>query len=357
MSDLFSRLTIRDVSFRNRIFVSPMCQYSSQDGLPNDWHLVHLGSRAVGGAGLVMVEASAVSPEGRITPGDLGIWNDEQAAAFKRITAFIREQGSVPAIQLAHAGRKASCKIPWEGGRPLRPDEGSWDTIAPSPLAFNHDFPTPREMSLGDIELLIKNFQAAARRSHEAGFEVIELHMAHGYLLHEFLSPFSNERTDGYGKDFEGRIRLALELVQAVRSAWPHSKPLFVRISASDWMDGAWDLEQSVELARRMKDMGVDLIDCSSGGNVAHARIPVAPGYQVHFAETIRREARIATGAVGLIVNPKQAQDIITHGQADAVFIAREMLRHPYWALHAAHALHGNIAWPKQYERAKPIDY
>lgn len=356
MHELFSRLSFRDISFRNRIFVSPMCQYSSQEGMPSDWHLVHLGSRAVGGAGLVMVEASAVSPEGRITPGDLGIWNDAQAEGFQRITRFIREQGASPAIQLAHAGRKASARIPWEGSGYLKPGSGGWETIAPSAVAFNHDSPLPREMSQGDIQQLIRSFQDAARRSHAAGFEVIELHMAHGYLLHQFLSPLSNQRQDAYGGDFEGRVRLPLELVQAVRSAWPHGKPLFVRISATDWVDGGWDLPQSVELARRMKDLGVDLIDCSSAGAVPHARIPVGPGYQVAFAEVIRKEARIATGAVGLIVNPKQAHDIIAHGQADAVFIAREMLRHPYWPLHAAHALHAKIKWPEPYERAKPVD-
>ncbi len=356
MTELFSHLTIRDVSFRNRIFVSPMCQYSSQDGLPNNWHLVHLGSRAVGGAGLVMVEASAVSPEGRITPADTGIWNDEQAEAFLPITGFIREQGSVAAIQLAHAGRKAGSSLPWTGGRPLSAKEGGWTPIGPSPLPFNQDFTPPKEMNAADIEQLIRNFQDAAQRSHHAGFDVIELHMAHGYLLHEFLSPLSNQRKDGYGGDFEGRIRLPLEIVQAVREVWPHGKPLFVRISATDWLDDAWDIEQSVELALRMKEMGVDLIDCSSGGNSPHARIPVGPGFQVVFAETLRKKAKIATGAVGLIVNPKQAQDIISHGQADAVFIAREMLRNPYWPLHAAHALHAKTAWPKQYERAKPLD-
>jgi 2,4-dienoyl-CoA reductase-like NADH-dependent reductase (Old Yellow Enzyme family) len=354
MSVLFSPLKLREVTFRNRVFVSPMCQYSSRDGLPTDWHLVHLGSRAVGGAGLVMVEATAVSPEGRISPTDSGLWSDEHAQAFRRIAAFVREQGAVPGIQLAHAGRKASTAMPWRGEGPVAPGDGGWQPVAPSPLAFAESYPVPREMTLADIEALRGDFAAAARRAAEAGFEVVELHMAHGYLLHEFLSPLTNRRTDGYGGSVESRMRLALEVALEVRAAWPQRLPLFVRVSATDWVEGGWDLSGTVELARRLKEAGVDLIDCSSGGIAPGVRVPVGPGYQTPFAAAVRREAGIATGAVGLITQPAQAEQIVATGQADAVLLARETLRDPYWPLHAAHALGADVPWPVQYLRAKP---
>jgi 2,4-dienoyl-CoA reductase-like NADH-dependent reductase (Old Yellow Enzyme family) len=353
MSKLFSVLRLREVEFRNRIFVSPMCQYSSEDGMPNDWHFVHLGSRAIGGAALVMVEATAVSPEGRISPGDTGIWSDAHAEAFKRITAFIKSQGTVPGIQLAHAGRKASTDVPWRGGGFLREAEGGWQTLAPSPVPFREDETPPREMSPGDIEEVIAQFTDAARRSLAAGFEVVEIHMAHGYLLHEFLSPLSNQRSDEYGGSLEGRARFPLEVARAVRRAFPAGLPVFARISATDWVEGGWDLQQSIQLARWLKEAGVDLVDCSSGGVVPKVRIPAAPGYQTPFAASIRKEAGVATGAVGFITEPVQAEQIIAAGEADAVFLARAMLRDPYWALHAAKALQVDVAYPRQYERAK----
>ncbi|HEX8180611.1 MAG TPA: NADH:flavin oxidoreductase/NADH oxidase [Pyrinomonadaceae bacterium] len=350
MSKLFSVLRLRDVEFKNRIFVSPMCQYSSRDGLPNEWHLVHLGSRAVGGAALVVVEATAVAPEGRITPGDTGIWSDEQARAFQPIAAFIKAQGAVPGIQLAHAGRKASTDVPWRGGKPLT--EGAWQTLAPSALPFGN-FPAPHAMSVQEIAAVVAQFVAAAERSRAAGFEVVELHMAHGYLLNEFLSPLANERTDEYGGSFAGRTRLPLQVAAAVRRVWPAHLPLFVRISASDWADGGWDLAQSIEFAGQLRSIGVDLIDCSSGGLLPGVKIPVAPGYQVPFAAAIRQQAGIATGAVGLITEPQQAEQIIAAGQADAVLLARAMLRDPYWVLHAAKTLGVDVQWPVQYDRAK----
>jgi 2,4-dienoyl-CoA reductase-like NADH-dependent reductase (Old Yellow Enzyme family) len=352
MSELFSAFSLRGVEFRHRVFVSPMCQYSSRDGLPNDWHLVHLGSRAAGGAALVMAEATAVSPEGRISPGDTGIWSDEHTRAFRPVAAFIKSQGAVPGIQLAHAGRKASTDLPWRGGRPLRPSEGGWDTLAPSPVPFADGFPTPRAMMDEDVESVVAQFTHAVRRSLDAGFEVVELHMAHGYLLHEFLSPLSNEREDEYGGDFDGRARLPLRVVEEARRVWPEHLPLFVRISATDWADGGWDLEQSVELARRLRAAGVDLIDCSSGGLVPGVRIPVGPGYQVPFAAAVRRGANVATAAVGLITAPQQAEQIVAKGEADAVFLARAMLRDPYWALRAAKTLGARLDWPVQYGRA-----
>ncbi len=354
MSQLFTPLRLRDVEFRNRVFVSPMCQYSSDDGLPTDWHLVHLGSRAVGGAGLVMVEATAVSPEGRISPWDSGIWHDGHAEAFARITRFVRAQGAVPGIQLAHAGRKASVDVPWRGGRPLGPTEKGWEPIAPSAVPFAPGYPLPREMTAADIGAVVAAFTAAARRALAAGFEVVELHMAHGYLLHEFLSPLANQRRDEYGGSLRGRARLPLEVAAAVREAWPERLPLFVRISATDWVEGGWDLGQSIQLARWLKELGVDLVDCSSGGTVPSASIPMGPGYQVPFAAAIRREAGIATGAVGLITEPAQAEQIVATGQADAVLLARELLRDPYWPLRAARALGADIPWPPQYLRAKP---
>lgn len=329
-----------------------MCQYSSADGMPNDWHFVHLGSRAVGGAGLVMVEATAVSPEGRISPGDTGIWSDAHAEAFERITAFIKGQGAVPAIQLAHAGRKASTDLPWRGGGFLGEAEGGWQTMAPSPIPFSEGETPPREMSAGGIEEVIAQFAEAARRSFAAGFQVVEIHMAHGYLLHEFLSPLSNHRTDEYGGGLESRSRFPLRVARAVREAFPSHLPVFARISATDWVEGGWDLQQSVQLARWLKEAGVDLIDCSSGGAVPGARIPVSPGYQIPFAASIRKEAGIATGGVGLITEPEQAERIIASGEADAVFLARAMLRDPYWALHAAKVLGVDITYPPQYGRA-----
>jgi 2,4-dienoyl-CoA reductase-like NADH-dependent reductase (Old Yellow Enzyme family) len=352
MSRLFSVLRLREVEFKNRVFVSPMCQYSSADGMPNDWHFVHLGSRAVGGAGLVMVEATAVSPEGRISPGDTGIWSDAHAEAFERITAFIKGQGAVPAIQLAHAGRKASTDLPWRGGGFLGEAEGGWQTMAPSPIPFSEGETPPREMSAGGIEEVIAQFAEAARRSFAAGFQVVEIHMAHGYLLHEFLSPLSNHRTDEYGGGLESRSRFPLRVARAVREAFPSHLPVFARISATDWVEGGWDLQQSVQLARWLKEAGVDLIDCSSGGAVPGARIPVSPGYQIPFAASIRKEAGIATGGVGLITEPEQAERIIASGEADAVFLARAMLRDPYWALHAAKVLGVDITYPPQYGRA-----
>lgn len=353
MSKLFSFLRLRDVEFRNRIFVSPMCQYSSEDGMPNDWHFVHLGSRAVGGAALVMVEATAVSPEGRISPGDTGIWSDAHAEAFKHITAFIKSQGAVPGIQLAHAGRKASTDVPWRGGGFLRESEGGWQTLAPSPVPFREGETPPREMSPGDIEEVVAQFTTAARRSLDAGFEVVEIHMAHGYLLHEFLSPLSNQRADEYGGSLEARAQFPLNVAYAVREAFPAHLPVFARISATDWVEGGWDLQQSIQLARWLKEAGVDLIDCSSGGVMPKVRIPAAPGYQTPFAASIRKEAGIATGAVGFITEPHQAEQIIAAGEADAVFLARAMLRDPYWALHAAKLLQVDVAYPQQYERAK----
>jgi 2,4-dienoyl-CoA reductase-like NADH-dependent reductase (Old Yellow Enzyme family) len=353
MSALFSVLRLREVEFKNRVFVSPMCQYSSTDGLPNDWHFVHLGSRAVGGAGLVMVEATAVSPAGRISPGDTGIWSDAHAEAFKPITAFIKSQGAVPGIQLAHAGRKASTDVPWRGGGFLREAEGGWQTMAPSPIPFREDETPPREMSVAEVEEVIVQFAEAARRSFDAGFEVVEIHMAHGYLLHEFLSPLSNHRGDEYGGPLEGRARFPLQVTRAVREALPSRLPVFARISATDWVEGGWDLPQSVQLARWLKEAGVDLIDCSSGGAVPGVRIPVAPGYQIPFAASIRKEAEVATGGVGLITEPEQAEQIVASQQADAVFLARAMLRDPYWTLHAAKVLGAEVAYPPQYARAK----
>jgi 2,4-dienoyl-CoA reductase-like NADH-dependent reductase (Old Yellow Enzyme family) len=353
LSQLFAPLTLRELSIKNRIFVSPMCQYSSREGMPSDWHLVHLGSRAVGGAGLVMVEASAVASQGRISPDDSGIWNSEQAKAFAPIAAFIRAHGAVPAIQLAHAGRKASTDLPWKGSGPLDAKHRGWQTIAPSPLPFSSAYPAPREATKQDLEIILGQFASAARRSIEAGFEVVEVHMAHGYLLHEFLSPLSNQRSDEFGGSLENRLRFPLRVAKAVRDIWPEHLPVFVRISASDWMEGGWDLDQSMELARQLQAIGIDLIDCSSGGLVPEAAPPFGPGFQTPFASAIRRELGIPTGAVGFITEPVQAEQIVATGLADAVFLARAMLRDPYWPLHAAKALGVDLAWPVQYERAK----
>lgn len=355
MSKLFSPLELRRVRFKNRIFVSPMCQYTSVDGVPTDWHFVHLGSRAVGGAGLVMMEATAVCPEGRITPWDSGIWADEQGRAFERTIAFMQGFDCVAGIQLAHAGRKASTDAPWRGGRPLAADAGGWQPLAPSPIAFAEEHPTPHAMSAADIDAVTDAFAASAARSHAAGFGVLEIHMAHGYLLHEFLSPLSNRRTDEYGGTFENRVRLALRVTRAVRDTWPERLPLFARISCTDWVDGGWDLEQSIALCRMLKELGVDLIDCSSGGLVPFAKVPAGPGFQVPFAAAIRSAVGIPTGAVGLITHPMQAEQIVRTQQADAVFLARELLRDPYWPLRAAATLHADIRWPEPYERARTI--
>jgi 2,4-dienoyl-CoA reductase-like NADH-dependent reductase (Old Yellow Enzyme family) len=355
MTKLFDRIAIRDITFANRVFVSPMCQYSSADGYANDWHLVHLGSRAVGGAGLVLTEATAVLPEGRISPQDLGIWMDDHIEPLARVVRFIHEQGSVAGVQLAHAGRKASTYAPSTGHGMIPENRGGWsNVVAPSALPFTDGYPMPKALSVDGIKSIVSAFAAAARRACQAGFRVIEIHAAHGYLIHEFLSPLSNQRTDAYGGSFENRTRILREIVAAVRGSWPEGAPLFARISATDWIEGGWDIQQSVELARRLKELGADLIDCSSGGNVTHAKIPVGPGYQTPFAELIRREANILTGAVGMITSPIQAEHVIVSGQADAVVIARELLRDPYWPLQAARELGQRISWPVQYLRAAP---
>ncbi len=353
MSRLFEPFQLREVRVRNRVFVSPMCQYSSEDGLPTDWHLVHLGSRAVGGAGLVMVEATGVCPEGRISPQDSGLWTSRHAEAFRRITAFIKQAGAVPAVQLAHAGRKASTAAPWDGGLAVPLERGGWTPLAPTAERFADGYPMPREMTAADIGIAVEQFAAAARLALSAGFEAVELHFAHGYLVHEFLSPLTNKRTDAYGGSRERRMRFPLEIARAVRAGWPARLPLLARVSATDWTEGGWALEDTVELAERLKAEGVDLIDCSSGGAVPHVKIPVGPGYQVPFAEAVRRETGLATGAVGLITKPEQAEEIVASGKADCVLIARELLRDPYWPLHAAKALGAQIEWPKQYARAR----
>jgi 2,4-dienoyl-CoA reductase-like NADH-dependent reductase (Old Yellow Enzyme family) len=352
MSALFTPLTVREVTFRNRIAVSPMCQYSSEDGFANDWHLVHLGSRAAGGAGLVIMEASAVEARGRISPQDHGIWKDEHIPFLSRIAAFLRQQGAVAAIQLAHAGRKGSTRRPWDGPGAVPQEDGGWQPVAPSPVAFQADYPLPAELTRTEIAGLAGSFAAAARRALEAGFQVVELHFAHGYLTHEFLSPLSNHRTDEYGGSFENRIRFALETARAVRAVWPERLPLFVRISASDWVEGGWDIDESVELSRRLCSLGVDLIDCSSGGLAPQQKIPVAPGYQAPFAARIRREAGIRTAAVGLITTARQADEILRTEQADLVLLAREFLRDPYFPLHAAKELGDPVQPPIQYQRA-----
>ncbi|MCC6492412.1 MAG: NADH:flavin oxidoreductase/NADH oxidase [Pirellulales bacterium] len=348
--DLLTPLKIRGERLRNRIAMSPMCQYCAENGMANDWHLVHLGSRAVGGAALVMVEATAVTAAGRISPLDMGLWTDDHAEPLARIARFIASQGAVPAIQLAHAGRKASCEVPWRGGAPLRPEEGGWSPVAgPSPVPFDEGSPTPEPLDPQGIHEITDAFAAAALRAVSAGFRVLEIHAAHGYLLHEFLSPLSNERTDQYGGSLENRLRLTLEVAERLRKRMPDSMPLFVRISATDWVDGGWDVEQSVVLCRQLKNRGVDLIDVSSGALTPKARIPVARGYQVPLARKIREEAQIATGAVGLITEAPHANEIITGGDADLVLLGREMLREPYWALKAQHELGEEPVWPTQY--------
>ena len=353
MAQLFDPFTVRGVSLRNRIAVSPMCEYSSDDGFANTWHLVHLGSRAVGGAGLVLTEAAAVTAQGRISAQDLGIYRDEHVAKLAEIAAFVHAHGAVAGIQLAHAGRKASTAVPWEGGKPVPPGHGGWQPVAPSAIPFTPDGPTPHALTRDEIAAIVRDFAAAATRAMRAGFRVVEIHSAHGYLLHEFLSPLCNERSDEYGGSFENRTRALRETAAAVRGALPADVALFVRISATDWADGGWDLDQSVRVARELAALGVDLVDVSSGGAVAHQKIELQPGYQVPFAERIRREAAIATGAVGLITEAEQANEIVTSGSADIVLLARELLRDPYWPLHAARALEVEVAWPLQYERAK----
>lgn len=354
MSHLFSPITIKNLSLKNRIVVSPMCQYSAEDGFTSDYHLVHLGSRAMGGAGLIITEAASVSPEGRISPGDIGIWKDDHIEGLKRITDFIHKYGSVAGIQLAHAGRKASFKAPWLDPKQISIAEGGWQTVAPSAIPFNDEDTIPQALDAAGIAKVKEDFKSATVRAKEAGFKVIEIHAAHGYLIHQFLSPLSNERTDQYGGSFENRVRLLLELVDTIQEVWPADHALFVRISATDWAEGGWDADEAVQLAALLKAKGVDLIDASSGGLTKQQQIPVFPGYQVQFAERIKTEAGIMSGAVGLITDAQQAEDILKAGQADLIFIAREFLRDPYFPLHAAEALDVELKWPVQYERAKP---
>ncbi len=355
MSALFTPFSLRSLTLRNRIGVSPMCQYSSDNGFATDWHLVHLGAFATGGAGLVLTEAAAVTPEGRISPQDLGIWDDAHIPMLRRITDFCRAQGAVMGIQLAHAGRKASTRRPWEQpGGAVPASEGGWDNVmAPSALPFAPNYPSPHALSLDGIAHVIASFGAAAKRAIEAGFQVAELHAAHGYLLHEFLSPLSNQRSDQYGGSFDNRIRLTLDVTDAVRAVWPADLPLFVRISTTDWAEGGWSLEESVQLATRLHARGVDVLDCSSGGLAAHQQIAIGPGYQVPFARRIRAETGMPTAAVGLITDAVQAEQIVAEGSADMVLLARELLRNPRWPLLAAHTLGANITWPPQYERAR----
>lgn len=352
MSQLFSPIKIKNVEFKNRLVVSPMCEYSAEDGFANNWHLVHLGSRAVGGAGLIITEATAVSPEGRISYADLGIYMDEHIPLLKQITDFIHQHGSVAGIQLAHAGRKASHEVPWKGNAQLLPDdENGWQTYGPSAIPFSEGQVPPIELDKAGIEKVKADFKAAAKRALDAGFKVIEIHGAHGYLFHQFYSPLSNQRTDEYGGSFENRIRFLLEVIEVVQEVWPAENPLFVRLSATDWTEGGWDVNDSIKLAEILKNKGVDLIDTSTGGNVL-ARIPLTPGYQVEYAEAVRKTG-ILTGAVGLITTPQQAEEILQEGKADMIFMAREFLRDPYFPLHAAQALGDDVKWPSQYERAK----
>ena len=354
MPHLFSKLRMRDVDFANRIVVSPMCQYSSVDGYANDWHFAHLASRAVGGAALVFTEAAAVTPEGRISPQDLGVWSEKHFEPLERIARFMENQGARAGIQLAHAGRKGSTYRPGAGQGAVPESTGGWRPVAPSAIAFSETYAKPDELTIDQIKSLQRAFATAAARAAAAGFEVIEIHAAHGYLIHEFLSPFSNRRVDAYGGSFENRTRFLRECVEAVRRALSERCPLFVRVSATDWVEGGWDIDQSVELARLLLSLGVDLIDCSSGGNLEKAEIPIGPGYQTPFAERIRREANIATAAVGMITAPAQADQIIRNDQADLVLLAREMLRDPYWPMHAAQELEHVAPWPVQYLRAAP---
>lgn len=353
MSKLLSPISIKDVELRNRIVVSPMCQYSAVDGFATNWHLVHYGSRASGGAGLIIQEATAVSPEGRISPNDLGLWKDEHVEKLKEITTFIHSQGAVAGIQLAHAGRKAGCGSPWKGGKQLSRADGGWKTVSSSAIAYLPEDDSPQELDSKGIQKVIADFGAAAVRARQAGFRVLEIHGAHGYLVHQFLSPLSNHRSDQYGGSLENRFRLLLEIVEEVKKSWPENLPLFVRISATDWADGGWNPEEAVRLVILLKQMGADLIDCSSGGLVAHQKIPLSPGYQVHLAEKIRKESGILTSAVGLITSVQQAEDILNSGAADLIMFGRLFLREPYFALKAASDLGDEIDWPLQYLRGK----
>ncbi len=349
---LFEPIELRTVTTRNRIMMSPMCQYSAPDSIPNDWHYVHLATRAVGGSGIVMTEATAVEPRGRISPWDVGLWNDEQEAAFSQITEFVSEQGAVPGIQLAHAGRKASHMRPWEDRKPIPVEEGGWEIVAPSPLPLTKSDIVPTELTQDDIAGIVKRYGESAARALRAGFKIIEIHAAHGYLLHSFLSPLTNQRTDAYGGDFDNRIRALLEVVTSVREEWPAELPLFVRISASDWYEGGWDVPDSVELAKRLRDLEVDVIDCSSGGAVPEQKITVHPGYQVPFAHAVREGAEIMTAAVGLISQPVQAEEILANGRADIIVIGRMALWSPYWPHHAASELKAEVKLPIQYARS-----
>lgn len=353
MSKLFSSLQIKSIQFKNRITVSPMCQYSSVDGFADDWHLVHLGSRAVGGAGLIISEATAVSPEGRISPDDLGIWKDEHIEKLKQITSFISGQGSVPGIQLAHAGRKASTAAPWKGRGKVNPEDGGWTTVSASAIPFSETYPMPEELDEKGIQKVILDFRNAAGRALAAGFKVIEIHAAHGYLIHQFLSPLSNQRSDEYGGSFENRTRLLMEIITQVKMVWPSDLPIFVRISATDWAEAGWNAEESVELSLQLKSAGIDLIDVSTGGLVSYAKIPVGPAYQLPFASKIKKETGILTGTVGMITNAVQAETILVNQDADMIIMARELLRNPYFPLQAAHELGEQITWPIQYDRAK----
>ncbi|PJJ10416.1 2,4-dienoyl-CoA reductase-like NADH-dependent reductase (Old Yellow Enzyme family) [Flavobacterium sp. 1] len=352
-SKLFSSLQIKSITLKNRITISPMCQYSAEDGFANDWHLVHLGSRATGGSGLIIQEATAVSPEGRISPADLGLWSDEHITKLQSITKFIVSQNSIPGIQLAHAGRKASVSSPWYGNKKLDQNQGGWETVAPSAISYHDNEPHPTALNSEGIQKVITDFKLATRRAVLAGYQVIEIHGAHGYLLHQFLSPLTNVRTDEYGGSFENRIRLLLEVLEAVQSEWSKELPLLVRISATDWADGGWNVEESIQLSKILKLKGVDLIDVSSGGLVSHQQIPLGPNYQVHFAEKIKKETGILTGAVGLITTSQQAEAIVASGKADLVLFARESLRNPNLGLAFAQELGIDVQWPKQYERAK----
>lgn len=354
MAHLFSPLRLRSLELKNRIVVSPMCEYSAVDGFANDWHVVHLGSRAVGGAGTVIAEATAVSPEGRITPEDLGLWSDAHVAGLERITRFISAQGCVPGIQLAHAGRKASRTSPWKGDHPLNPEEGGWTTVSASGLPFREGEGAPEALDEAGLAKVREDFTRSARYAVQAGFKVLEIHAAHGYLFHQFLSPLSNKRQDNYGGSLENRSRLLREVTSSIRAVWPSDLPLFVRLSVTDWDPSGWTPDDSVYLARQLRDLGVDLIDCSSGGILPHIRIPLGPGYQVPLAEKVRTETGIPTGAVGLITAAAQAEAILEQGQADLIFLARQLLRDPYFPLHAARELGVDLPWPVQYERAKP---
>jgi 2,4-dienoyl-CoA reductase-like NADH-dependent reductase (Old Yellow Enzyme family) len=353
MANLFSPIKIKNIELKNRIVVSPMCEYSSTDGFANDWHLVHLGSRAVGGAGLIFTEATAVSLEGRISPDDLGIWKDEHIPFLKRITEFIEKQGSVCGMQLAHAGRKASMASQWKGSKLVKPEDGGWQAVGPSPVSYKSGYCNPLELSIPEIKKVVQDFQDAALRAKYAGFKVLEIHGAHGYLINEFLSPASNFRTDEYGGSFENRIRFLLEIIESVRKVWTEENPLFLRISATDWSENGWKEVDSIKLAEIVKTKGIDLMDCSTGGNVADVKIPLKPMYQLSFAENIKKTTGIMTGAVGLITTPQEANSIIEEGKADLVFMAREFLRNPYFPLSAAYELGMDVNWPVQYERAK----